>query len=226
MAKMKESDLVKIIDDEIVKSQTYGTKIAAERAKALRYYNGELYGNEKRGRSTYVSREVSESISWAMPQIMKILTQQDLVQFEPESSAGVQDAELATHYANHVFNKQNDGFSILHSTVFDALLQKNGIVKIYLDTTPVYEREEYEGLTMLELTQLADDDDVEIIEKDEIIDETPEIDPAIEAQLPQILAGLQSGQLHPDSLPPEVMEALGQQEPKDPRYNITSEASS
>lgn len=167
MAKrIKEKDLVTIIDDFISKSSTYNTKVSKDRASALKYYNREYYGNETEGLSTYVSSEVQETISWALPQIMNIFATEDVVQFEPEVPGTEASADLATEYSKYILHKANPGFLILHNFFHDALLQKNGIVKVYYDNTPEYIREEYQGLTDIELTQLLQDPLVEPIEHD------------------------------------------------------------
>ncbi|WAK01861.1 portal protein [Methylobacter sp. YRD-M1] len=169
MAKrLKNQDLVKMIDDEISLSNTYNSKISTERATALKYYNKEPFGNEKRGRSTYVSSEVMECISWAMPQIMKIFASEDVVQFNPDAPGKEINAELATEYCKHILHKKNKGFSILHNFFHDALLQKNGVMKVYYDNAPEFIREEYEGLSDIELTQLVQDESLEPIEHETV----------------------------------------------------------
>jgi len=164
--RLKKEDLVRIINTEISYSQTYNTKIARERAKAFKYFNKEPFGNEKKGRAAYVSSEVQETISWIMPQIMKVFHSEDVVQFDPTGPGTEIDAELATAYCTYVLYKKNPGFLIIHDFVFDALLQKNGILKIYYDNTIEYSREEFKGLNDLELTQLLQDEDVEPVEHD------------------------------------------------------------
>ncbi|MGJ0430876.1 portal protein [Methylobacter sp.] len=165
MAKqLKAQDLIKIIDDEISLSTTYNNKISKERAKALKYYNKEPYGNEKKGRSTYVSSETQETVSWSLPQIMKIFASEDVVQFDPEGPGKEINAELATEYCKYILHKKNNGFLILHNFFHDALLQKNGVIKVYYDNTPELAREEYRGLSDIELTQLLQDEAVEPIE--------------------------------------------------------------
>jgi hypothetical protein len=48
-----------------------------------------------------------------------------------------------TDYVNHVFMQKNPGFLILYTFIKDALLSKNGIVKVYWDETEREERETY-----------------------------------------------------------------------------------
>ncbi len=176
--KLNEDDLIVIIDRELAESTTYNNKVGWERAEAFKYFNSELYGNETKGRSSYVSSEVLETITWAMPQIRKIFSTNDsIVKFDPISPETVDEAELATQYCEFIFNKQNTGSQILHNMVFDALLQKNGVVKVYYDTTIDYIREDYQDLDDAQADQLLSQPGVEPIDRDTTEHEIPGVVP-------------------------------------------------
>ena len=184
--KMTTDDLVGIIDTELSTSHSYNAKISNERALAFQYFNSEPYGNETKGRSSYVSSEVLETISWAIPQIIKVFeTNDSVVKFDPVSPDTVDCAELATQYCEYVFRKQNRGFDILYTMVFDALLQKNGVVKIFFDPSIEYVREEYQDLDDLQASQLLDQPGVEPIERETTENEVPGIVPD-ENGIPQL----------------------------------------
>jgi hypothetical protein len=56
---------------------------------------------------------------------MRIFASSDnVVEFEPVREGDEPLAKQATTYVNHVFYKDNDGFSVLHNWFKDALLQK------------------------------------------------------------------------------------------------------
>lgn len=166
--KLTASDLVSYIDREISSANNYNSKIQNDRNKALNYYYKNPFGNEKKGRSTFISSEVQETISWALPQIMKIFSGNDIVKFDSSRAEYKDSAAMATAYATNVLNKQNPGFLILHNFFHDALLQKNGFLKVFYDKEDSYETEEYEGLNNSELAILLQDPNVEPIEHDEI----------------------------------------------------------
>ena len=78
---------------------------------------------------------------------------------------GPEDDEMArqcSDYLNYVFYKENDGFVALYSAFKDALIQKNGILKIYWDDSAKTEREEYTRLTDDEFNDLVADAQVEV----------------------------------------------------------------
>lgn len=124
-------------------------ELSNERARAMDRYHGRPYGNEEEGRSAVVTRELSETVDWAMPAIMRIFTQSgNVAEFDP---VGPEDEELAQQESdaiNQVVMKDNDGFLLLHDAFKDALLLKNGYVKHYWDVTEKTSEEEYAGLTM------------------------------------------------------------------------------
>jgi len=79
----------------------------------------------------------------------------------------VEMAKQATDYVNYVFTKDNPGWEILYSWFTDALLSKNGIVKVWWDEYVEDEREEYRNLEEVEFSMLISPEDVEVIEHTE-----------------------------------------------------------
>jgi hypothetical protein len=71
-----------------------------------------------------------------------------------------------------VFYKDNDGFQLLYNFFKDALIEKNGFLKIYWDESESVEFETYENLSKADKDALNDTkDEIEIIEEEEFIDE-------------------------------------------------------
>lgn len=154
---MTEEELAALIDQEMSASVGYhaGT-MAEERQRAMEYYLGKPFGNEQEGRSQFVSRDVADTIEWIMPNLLKIFTAaDDVVKCEPQGPEDQGLADQASDYLNYVFNRQNKGFVTLYTWFKDALLQKNGFVKVYWDETTKRRVEEYENMSMEELTKLV-----------------------------------------------------------------------
>jgi hypothetical protein len=122
------------------------------------HYHGRPYGNEMEGRSAVVSKDLSETVDWAMPAIMRIFTQSgNIAEFDPVGPEDEQMAQQESDYVNQVIMKDNHGFLLLHDAVKDALLLKNGYVKHFWDESEKITDEEYSGLTLDELTKLLSD---------------------------------------------------------------------
>ena len=170
--KMTEDELVARIHGEITDSLGYGDTISEQREQAMEYYYGLPFGNEVDGRSQYVDSTVQDTIEWIKPSLMRVFASGDeMVKFTPHGPEDVAMAAQASDYVNYVFTKDNPGWEIMYSWFTDALLSKNGIVKVWWDETEEETREEYHGLTEPELTHLLTSSEVEVIAHTEIEEE-------------------------------------------------------
>jgi len=163
-----ETELVSRIRQEISDSLGYDGEISIQREKAIEYYYALPFGNEVEGRSQYVDSTVQDTIEWIKPSLMRVFASGDeMVKFSPHGPEDVDAAKQATDYVNYVFTKDNPGWEILYSWFHDALLQKNGIVKVWWDEYPEEKREEYRNLGEVEFEYLISDDEVEVLEHTE-----------------------------------------------------------
>jgi len=168
--KMTERELVSRIEAEITDSLGYGDELSLQREKAMDYYYAMPFGNEVDGRSQFVDSTVMDTIEWIKPSLMRVFASgDDMVKFSPVGPEDVPMAQQATDYVNYVFTKMNPGWSILYAWFTDALLSKNGIVKVWWDEESTDEREEYFALTDDELNSLLSDENVEVLEHTEDI---------------------------------------------------------
>lgn len=168
---MTDEELKAALDEEIHNAVGYNSsELSEQRKKALEYFYGEPFGNESEGRSQYVSPDVRDTILWIMPSLMRIFTGGDhIVRFEPQGPEDEEGSNQATDYVNYIFQRQNDGFLTLHTWFMDALMSKNGFVKVYWEKYDEYKTENYEGLTDDEFAYLAKD--AEVLEHtEEVID--------------------------------------------------------
>ena len=164
--KITDEELITRIRGEITSSLGYmGDTISQQREQAMQYYYGLPFGNEVEGRSQYVDTTVQDTIEWIKPSLMRVFASGDeMVKFSPHGPEDVKMAEQATDYVNYVFTKDNPGWEILYSWFTDALLSKNGIVKVWWDEYENEEREEYRNLDENGLMVLISDDEVEVVE--------------------------------------------------------------
>jgi hypothetical protein len=165
MAKLSDEELVSRIRSEITDSLGYGDTISKQREMAMDYYYSLPFGNEVEGRSQYVDSTVQDTIEWIKPSLMRIFASGDeMVKFSPHGPEDVEMAKQATDYVNYVFAKDNDGWEILYSWFTDALMQKNGIVKVWWEEYGKEQREEYHDLGEMELQALLQSPEVEVVE--------------------------------------------------------------
>jgi hypothetical protein len=163
------------LDDSIgfVESETVDA-----RKTALQYYLRQPLGNEVEGKSQVVTGEVAEAIDGALPALMRIFTGSDeIVVADPTGPGDEAGAKQATDYLNYIFLKENPGVMILRDWFFDALLQKNGIVKAYWEDKEDVTKERYQGLTDDELAMMLQDKDIEVVEQETT--SFPAVDPVM-----------------------------------------------
>ncbi len=171
---LSEHEVSAILSSELKNSYGYfDTELVEDRKKANEYYFGEAFGNEQEGRSQVVSTDVADTVESILPALLRIFTASDnIVKVDPVTQEDVQVAKQASDYLNYIFNKDNDGFTTLYAMFKDALLHKNGIVKVYWDTSENTKQETYERLSEAEFTMLIDEDGVDVKEHTEYEDET------------------------------------------------------
>ena len=200
MAKLSKSKLLALISQEITNSLGfYSSDLAKQREDALKYYLGEPLGNEVEGRSSVVSQDLLEVVESMLPSLMRMFTQSDkMVNFEPQNAEDVPYAEQITDYCNFIFNRDNDGFSILHSMFKTALLQKNGFCKVYWKTSKQQKRETYKHLDETQYQALLIDDEVEIINTEVIEEEDLQLFYDVELRRSK-----EYGRCQIDAVPPE-----------------------
>lgn len=127
MSRLDDEDLLDILNRKEQNAASYinGT-LRAEREQALREYYRQPYGTEDENWSTIVASDVSDTVEWILPALLKTFSSTDkAVSFEPTRQEDVAGSEQATDACNYVFFKQNNGFLILYTAFKDALTIKN-----------------------------------------------------------------------------------------------------
>jgi cellobiose-specific phosphotransferase system component IIB len=163
---LTEEELLALLERNLDAADTYQESLIGEqRDKAHRYYYGEPLGNEIRGRSQHVSRDVFDAVESTKALMLDTFTaDRRVVEFMPQTNEDVEKARQATAWVNYLFYRQNNGYQILHDTVHDGLVAKMGIVKRWWDSRITYVEERFAGLSEPEFFGLASQPDVEITE--------------------------------------------------------------
>ena len=184
MAKMSDQSFQTLIQDEVTDAVNYyDTEFSGDRSETLDYYLGEKFGNEIENRSQVVATEVSDTIEFMMPTLIKMFqSSNDFVRFSGRMQEDVDAAQQATDLVNYVINSDNNGFVNTYNWFKDALLFKIGVLKSYWEEDVSVKTEEYDGLTEDELVMLLDDTDVELVSQD--YTEDFEFDPTIGIEVP------------------------------------------
>lgn len=160
---MTEEELHAVTMQEIQASGGLYDEVSQIRERALEMYAGHM-PSAPQGRSQAVSQDVADVIEWTLPQVMTALMENsNVVSFDPLSEDDEEQAQLETDAVEHVLYQENDGFLYVYSACKDALIQRNGIGKIYWDESTEVCFESYSGLTEPEVMQLLEPSDGSVV---------------------------------------------------------------
>lgn len=140
-------------------------ELSVRRQNNLARYMGEEYGDERAGSSKVVTRQCLEAVEWSLPSLMRVFASSNkITEFIPVGPEDETAAKQETDYVNHVFMKENPGFSILYTWIKDALMNPVSYVKSYWEKATEVTTEQYDGLLEHELAYLNQDEELEAVE--------------------------------------------------------------
>lgn len=161
---MDDDELHRLVDGLVKSAAQYiQQEVAPARTLATKYYNGEAFGNEEKGRSQYVSTDLRDGVLATLPPMLRIVFGPErVVEFRPDQPEDVASAEQATDYVVYTFAEENPGFLLTHSVLKDGLIRKTGFYKIAWDEYSTRKAYRLEQLTQEQIADLAQDDEVEL----------------------------------------------------------------
>jgi hypothetical protein len=180
------------------------------RATALDYYKGIMVDvPADPDWSHAVSRDVSNTVDATLPGLMRVFAGAgQIASYSPQNKGDEQAAAYATEYVNYLWDNELHGYLVLHTAVHDALVVRNGVIKVYWDSTPEYETEDVTGLSPAQIYLLQQQPDVHVQVTGESGSQ-PIVDPATgqPGQEPTYAARVyhikKQGELKLESVPPE-----------------------
>jgi hypothetical protein len=146
--------------------------IGPERAESLKYYRGDLLGNEEEGRSQIVTRDLRDAVRQVLPSLVEVfLGSERATEFIPQNAEDREQAEQATDYILHIITNDNPGVQEFYSWIKDSLYQKVGIIKWWKDDAQKVTYQSFSGLSDVALGLILQSTDVELIELRSIPDQ-------------------------------------------------------
>jgi hypothetical protein len=190
-------------------AETYReTDIQDDRARDLEYFHGQMDDVPPSANgSKIVATTIADTIGWMLPSIMKIFTgSSNFARALPGQPGDEAVADQATDALNYIFWNQNEGYEVVHSGTFDALLHADGIIKVHWDDTPEYRVSTHSGVSAEELEYLLGSG--ELLAQQETVEtvmvETPE--GPMEQQVPvfdiKMKKKISSGRIKIDAIEP------------------------
>lgn len=165
---LTDDELQALCEEEYTNAKLSSDILEAQKL-ALQQYFLEPDGNEEEGSSGVQSSDVRDAVESALPVLMDMfLSSESPVIFRPTKEGDIDQAEQETAFCNYVLNTQNTGNLILLQWFKDALILKNGYVKVFWDARVNAEREDYQGISEDEYASLLSDDSYEVIQAEPV----------------------------------------------------------
>ena len=131
---LTESEIVKICRQELAHAQGWDSdELSSNRKQALDYYFNRPRGDELPGRSSIQSSDVADMTEAVLSQISPILTKETLIQFEAAGEEDEPKAQVESDFTAHMVGGQNKGYIELMSAIKDALMLRNGFIRVGVD---------------------------------------------------------------------------------------------
>ena len=187
MPKMSDSELVSILSQAENDAAEYSGEFSRENEKYLKGYLAEKSGDfaAVTDQSSVVSTDIADVVESDMPSLARIfLGSGDILEFQAntENEAEVAEAEEKTKYVNWIIRNQPESFQTLHNWMKDAEIQKNGVVKYFIDEKKEVEEVEYTGVDGAEIAAIqeslqgADVDKVKVVVSEQLENEQQTFD--------------------------------------------------
>lgn len=227
------------VAEEISSAEGYAdTELTPDRERAIRYYNGEVPDVPfVKGRSKFISRDVSNVVGWVLPDLMRVFTASSrIVDCLPETREDEETAEQAADYLNFCFWRDNPGYQIMWDASWDALVNKDGVIKQFWDVKEESKVSTYTGLTEDQISVILSDDNSKEVDENssyycrlEIVEKSKPYGAMVpvEMEAPEPQEGPEMGGMpgmvdmppadHMGGMePPDGMEGTGQEMPEMP----------
>jgi hypothetical protein len=159
--KMSERELVSLLDEAQEDAAQYNGEFSKLNEKYLAAYLGDKTGEftAVENQSSVVSTDIADVVEADMPSLARIfLGSGDVVTFQPntDNEAEIKEAEEKTKYVNWIVRNQKDSFKIIHDWLKDAEIQKNGVVKYFMEEQKEVEEVEYENVDVEEVQAIVE----------------------------------------------------------------------
>ena len=160
---LSEDKILSILNSELARCQGVDSdEISKNRTAALNAYFNKPLGNEIKGRSAIQSSDVADMVEGITASINPILTRDTLIKFRAVSEEDQKQADLESEFVNYMAQLASNEFLEVTSAVKDALLMRNGWIKVYIDSEEQTETVTKKGQLEFQIQQQIDESDKEV----------------------------------------------------------------
>ncbi len=133
-AKKKQAELLQSVREQL--RNCYGwesDRVASDRRDAINYYFQRPRGDEVDGCSTVVSGDLSAMIEATAAMMMEAFSGPAVAEFDAYGAEDEDQAQLESTTVQHLVMGQNNGYLEFSKAIKDALLVRNGVMKVWVD---------------------------------------------------------------------------------------------
>lgn len=158
---MTEHELLSLVSEAERQAAIFSGDLMRENTKYLEAYFGDKTGDFSAipNQSSVVSTDIADVVESDMPSLARVfLGSGDVVSFTPntDSEIEIKEAEEKTNYVNWIVRNQPESFQVIHNWLKDAEIQKNGVVKYFIEDQKEVDVVEYTGVDFEELSAIQD----------------------------------------------------------------------
>jgi len=136
MKRRSDRELSQIIGTQLTRAGDFSTSaLQGVRQKAWDYFLNRPRGDEVDGRSQVQDTTIRDTFHALKSTIMPSYATDHIAQFEPTGQDDEDDAESESDACNNIFTEDNAGYSQLDAAISDAILFRNGVVKVWMEDT-------------------------------------------------------------------------------------------
>lgn len=133
-----------------------GDELANSRKQAYDYYFQRARGDEVAGRSTIVTGDLSSMVEGNLAQMVEPLTDKRIAEFCSYDARDEEQAQLESDAVSEMLFKRQNGFVEVASSIKDALLIRNAVVKVFVDVRTFKRTVRKKGVTPEIVTEVLD----------------------------------------------------------------------
>lgn len=158
---MTEHELLSLVGEAERQAAIFSGDLMRDNETYLSAYLAEKTGDfaATPNQSSVVSTDIADVVEADMPSLARVfLGSGDIITFQPntDNEVEVAEAEEKTKYVNWIVRNQPESFQTIHNWLKDAEIQKNGVVKYFVEEVKDVEVVEYTGVDSQELSAIRD----------------------------------------------------------------------
>ena len=153
--RMTDAELRRVIEQSIQDSTYFDEPEVQQNYRlALDSYYGRNKPKTTDGRSGAVSNDVADMIEAVISQMMPAFDFAELAHFGAIGPDDFDQAALESAVCNDYLQDENEGYTKLQEALRNALLLRNGILKVWTEATQVVERKSFKGVDSIEFDNI------------------------------------------------------------------------